>query len=72
MYSERYEKAKKEFINCLVLGVVGLGVPFYNAYKEWWPIMKEEKEKALAQQSVEKDSTAAEIQRTFRGEEQCP
>ncbi len=59
MYSERYEKAKKEFINCLVLGVVGLGVPYYNAYKEWWPIMKEEKEKALAQQSVEKSSPAA-------------
>ena len=48
MYSERYEKAKKEFINCMVMGVICLGFPFYNAYKEWWPIMKEEKQKALA------------------------
>ena len=48
MYSERYEKAKKEFVNCMVMGVVCLGFPFYNAYKEWWPIMKEEKQKALA------------------------
>ena len=56
MYSERYEKAKKEFINCLVFGVVGLGVPFYIAYKEWWPIMKQEKAKALAQEPAEKAS----------------
>ena len=48
MYSERYEKAKKEFVNCMVMGVICLGFPFYNAYKEWWPIMKEEKQKALA------------------------
>lgn len=59
MYSERYEQAKKEFINCLVWGIVGFGVPFYNAYKEWWPIMKEEKAKALAQQAGEKTSPAA-------------
>ena len=58
MYSQEYERAKKEFINCLVFGVVGFGVPFYNAYKEWWPIMKREKEKALAQQSAEKTSSA--------------
>ena len=48
MYSERYEKAKKEFINCLCMGIIGLGVPFVLAYREWWPIMKEEKEKARA------------------------
>ena len=48
MYSERYEAAKKEFINCMVFGIVGLGVPFVIAYKEWWPIMKEEKQKAIA------------------------
>ena len=48
MYSERYEAAKKEFRNCLILGILGLGVPFINAYQEWWPIMKEEKEKALS------------------------
>ena len=48
MYSEEYERAKKEFVNCLAMGIVGLGFPFYNAYKEWWPIMKLEKQKALA------------------------
>ena len=47
MYSEEYEKAKKEFVNCLTFGVLGLGVPFINAYREWWPIMKREKQKAL-------------------------
>ena len=46
MYSEEYESAKKEFINCLAMGIIGLGVPFYNAFKEWWPIMRQEKKKA--------------------------
>ena len=50
MYSERYEAAKKEFINCMVFGIIGFGFPFYNAYKEWWPIMKEEKQKALREE----------------------
>ncbi len=58
MYSERYEKAKKEFINCMVMGVICLGFPFYNAYKEWWPIMKEEKQKALAAANGQNDQTA--------------
>lgn len=59
MYSERYEKAKKEFINCMVMGVICLGFPFYNAYKEWWPIMKEEKQKALtAAAEGQNDQTA--------------
>lgn len=49
MYSKEYEEARKDFINCLVFGVICLGVPFYFAYTEWWPIMKREKEKALAQ-----------------------
>ena len=49
MYSERYKTARKEFINCLCMGLIGIGVPFYLAFKEWWPIMKEEKQKALAQ-----------------------
>lgn len=48
MYSEEYERAKKEFVNCLIFGVMGLGIPFYNAGKEWWPIMQREKKKALA------------------------
>lgn len=48
MYSEEYEKAKKEFYNCLWMGIIGLGVPFVLAFKEWRPIMRREKEKALA------------------------
>lgn len=49
MYGEKYEKARKEFINCLCMGVFGLGVPFVLAYREWWPIMRREKKKASAQ-----------------------
>ena len=48
MYSKEYEEAKKEFVNCLVMGWIGLGVPYVIAFKEWWPIMKREKKKALA------------------------
>ena len=48
MYSEEYKRAKKEFINCMVFGIVGLGVPLYIGVKEWLPIMKREKEKALS------------------------
>jgi len=47
MYSERYEAAKKEFKNCLLMSIFGLGVPIYNAFHEWLPIMREEKQKAL-------------------------
>jgi len=53
MYSEEYEKAKKEFYNCLRMGIIGLGVPFVLAFKEWRPIMKREKARALA---AEKDA----------------
>ena len=54
MYSEEYERAKKEFKNCLWMSIVGLGVPIYNAIHEWWPIMKREKEKALSQGQTKK------------------
>lgn len=47
MYSQEYEKAKKEFVNCLVVGPFGLFVPYVLAFTEWWPIMKREKKKAL-------------------------
>ena len=46
-YSEEYEEAKKEFVNCLLMSVICLGVPIYNAIHEWWPIMQREKQKAL-------------------------
>ena len=47
VYSKEYEAAKKEFINCLCMGLVGVGVPFVLAFKEWLPIMRREKRKAL-------------------------
>ncbi len=48
LYSEEYESAKKEFVNCLWMSVIGLGVPVVLAFREWWPIMQREKKKALA------------------------
>lgn len=54
MYSEEYEKARKEFRNCLWMGIIGLGVPFVLAFKEWRPIMQREKEKALAAEREKK------------------
>ena len=57
MYSERYEAAKKEFKNCLLMSIFGLGVPIYNAFHEWLPIMKREKQKALATADRKEEST---------------
>lgn len=48
MHSERYLAAKKEFVNCLCMSIFGLGIPIIIAYREWWPIMKEEKAKEQA------------------------
>ena len=45
VHSPAYVEAKKEFINCLWMSIFGLGVPIVIAFKEWWPIMKEEKRK---------------------------
>ena len=47
MYSKEYEDAKKEFVNCLWMSLIGLGVPVVLAFREWWPIMQREKKKAL-------------------------
>ena len=47
MYSETYQKARKEFINCLCMSVIGVGFPLVNAFGYWMPIMREEKAKAL-------------------------
>ena len=41
-HSEAYEKARKEYINCLAMSVIGLGIPVYNALKIWKPIMNAE------------------------------
>lgn len=46
MYSEAYTEARKEFINCLLMSIICLGVPIFIAFKEWYPIMREEKRKA--------------------------
>ena len=50
MHTPAYLEAKKEFINCLCMSLFGLGVPIVIAFKEWWPIMKEEKRKEAAAQ----------------------
>lgn len=51
MYSEEYEKARKEFVNCLWMCVIGFGLPIWNAFKVWHPIMEREKRKALEAQN---------------------
>jgi len=43
LHSEAYLEARGEFINCLAMSIIGLGVPLIIAFKEWWPIMKREK-----------------------------
>ena len=48
MPSKAYLEAKKEFINCLAMSIIGLGVPVVIAFREWWPIMKAEKAKEKA------------------------
>ena len=55
MYSKEYKAAKKEFVNCLWMSILGLGIPIYNAFHEWLPIMKREKEKALRGEVSEQD-----------------
>lgn len=45
MHSEAYLEARKEFINCLCMSLIGLVVPIYLAFKEWLPIMRTEKQK---------------------------
>lgn len=45
MHSEAYIEARKEFINCLAMSLIGLGVPLILAFQEWWPIMQREKAK---------------------------
>ena len=45
MYSKEYQEEKKEFINCLCMSIIGVGVPIINAFKIWWPIMRAEKRK---------------------------
>ena len=53
MHSEEYERARKEFKNCLIMGIPGIFVPFYNAFKYWKPIMDAELKK---EKEAEKES----------------
>lgn len=50
MPSAEYINAKKEFRNCLLMSLYGLGVPIIIAFKEWLPIMRAEKAKERAAQ----------------------
>lgn len=52
MHSKEYIKARKEFTNCFWMGLIGLGVPFVLAFTEWYPIMREERRKELAENRV--------------------
>lgn len=45
MASKEYMEAKKEFINCWCMSIIGLGIPIVLAFKEWLPIMRAEKRK---------------------------
>ena len=48
MESKESLEAKKEFWNCIAMTIFGLGVPLYNAFREWLPIMRAEKRKEQA------------------------
>lgn len=45
MHSEAYNEARKEFINCMVLFWITCFVSIFVGFKEWLPIMREEKRK---------------------------
>lgn len=45
MHSKEYLEARKEFINCIIMSPIGIGVPLILAFKEWLPIMVEERKK---------------------------
>ncbi len=49
-HSDAYLDARSEFVNCIVMTVMTLGVSLVLAFTEWWPIMRAErrKERALA------------------------
>ncbi len=52
MPSAEYVNAKKEFRNCLLMSIFGLGVPIAIAFKEWLPFMRAEKAKERAGQKA--------------------
>lgn len=44
-HSAEYVEARKEFINCLTMSLIGVGVPLVLAFREWLPIMRRELKK---------------------------
>lgn len=49
MPTKEYLEYRKEFRNCLVVSIIGLGVPLYLAFKYWKPLMDAEKAKFMAE-----------------------
>ncbi len=49
-HSDAYNDAHAEFVNCIAMTVITLGVSLVLAFTEWWPIMKAERrrERGLA------------------------
>lgn len=49
-HSDIYNDAHAEFVNCIAMTIMTLGVSLVLAFTEWWPVMNEErrKEKAIA------------------------
>ena len=47
MHSKAYLEAKKEFVNCIVMSPICLGVSLFLAFTEWYPIMKRERLKEV-------------------------
>ena len=45
MHTKAYCEARKEFINCIVLSPICIGVSLIIAFTEWLPIMRAEKNK---------------------------
>ena len=52
MYSKEYDKAKKEFKNCMLMGPMTLGVSWVLAFKEWAPLMRHEKAMSQSHDAV--------------------
>ena len=51
MHSKAYLEARREFVNCLCMSLIGLGVPVVLAFREWWPVMQAEKQKEREQRA---------------------
>lgn len=47
MPTKEYLEYRKEFRNCLLVSIIGLGFPLYYAFRYWKPKMNAEKAKFL-------------------------